>query len=356
MHQLPTLPPLDGTVNHAPHIVLIGAGASIAADLHWGKEGKELLSMQGLIDSLSLREPIEEAGYIVEDLNFEAFYDDLASNGNNSDLQTLIEEKVYEYFSSLKLPDKPTIYDYLILGLREKDIIATFNWDPFLLQAYIRHEVVTKDRRPRIAFLHGNVLVGVCETDNIAGINGRICSRCNTPLSPSKLLYPVKHKDYTNDKFIKSEWDTLRNYINRAYFLTVFGYSAPVTDVEARNLMLEVWKNNKTLEFAEVEIIDIQNRDVIESNWKDFFFSHHYMVTDSVFKSYLFTHPRRSCDAFSAATLMCAPWHDNPFPNFETLGELQRWVKPLIEEEIEYDKNKTKFTGNPLLPNEKIKL
>lgn len=26
-----TLPPMDGNVNHAPHVVLLGAGASIAA-------------------------------------------------------------------------------------------------------------------------------------------------------------------------------------------------------------------------------------------------------------------------------------------------------------------------------------
>jgi len=347
---------MDGTVNHAPHVVLLGAGASIAAYLHWGKEGKLLPSMQDLIEALSLIEPIEEAGYIVEGLNFEAFYDDLVSKGKNNDLRVLIEEKVYTYFSSLRLPDKPTIYDYLILSLREKDIIATFNWDPFLLQAYMRNEVVTKDRRPRISFLHGNVLVGVCESDGVAGVNGRVCSRCAKPLSPSKLLYPVKHKDYNKDKFIKSEWDVLRWHINHAYFLTVFGYSAPVTDVEARSLMLEVWKDNKTLELAEVEVIDTKDKKSVEENWKDFFFSHHYMVTDSIFKSYLFTHPRRSCDAFSSATLMCEPWHDNPFPHFKTLEELQEWVKPLIEEEIEYEESKTKFTGNPLLPNKKIKL
>lgn len=342
---------MDGTVNHAPHVVLLGAGASIAAHLHWGGEGNPPPSMQGLIDTLALREPIEAAGYSVEDLNFEAFYDDLASRDDNPDLRLLIEEKVYNYFSSLKLPDKPTIYDYLILSLREKDIIATFNWDPFLLQAYMRNEVVTRDRRPRITFLHGNVLVGICETDHVVGINGRACSKCQKPLIPSRLLYPVKHKDYNKSDFIKSEWEVLRGYINRAYFLTVFGYSAPVTDVEARGLMLEVWKDNKTLELAEVEIIDIQDRDIIEANWNDFFFSHHYMITDSIFNSYLFNHPRRSCDAFAAATLMCDPWPDNPFPDFNTLQELQSWVRPLIEEEVAYEENQTKFTANPLPPN-----
>ncbi|MHA1748548.1 MAG: hypothetical protein ACTSXN_02865 [Promethearchaeota archaeon] len=33
------------------------------------------------------------------------------------------------------MTESPTIYDYLILSLRKKDVIATFNWDPLLVQA-----------------------------------------------------------------------------------------------------------------------------------------------------------------------------------------------------------------------------
>lgn len=353
---MPSLPPLDKNVNLAPHVVLLGAGASIAAYLHWGRKGPRLPSMQDLIEVLSLRSIIEDAGYDTAGLNFEAFYDDLSSSGKNEDLRALIESRVYEFFSSLTLPDVPTIYDYLVLSLREKDIIATFNWDPFLLQAYMRNEVVTKDRRPRITFLHGNVKVAVCSNCEVAGVNGRICSRCGKSLEPSKLLYPVKHKNYNDDPFIKTEWDVLRQRLNRAYFLTIFGYSAPVTDVEARSLMLEVWKENKALEFAEVEVVDIRSRKELEGTWRDFFFSHHYMTAKDVFRSYLFTHPRRSCDAFASASLMCEPWHDNPFPRFKTLKELQEWVVPLIAEEERYDKERKAFTGDPLAPNEKAVL
>lgn len=312
--------------------------------------------MQDLIDVLSLRNDIISAGYEIENLNFEAFYDDLASSGKNPELKQLIKSKVYSYFASLSLPETPTIYDYLILSLREKDIIASFNWDPFLIQAYIRNEVVTRTRRPRIAFLHGNVKIGLCENDRVSGINGRRCSRCGEELRASSLLYPVKHKDYTNDKFIKGEWDTLRAHLSKTYYLTVYGYSAPVTDVEARKLMLEVWKDNKTLELAEVDIVDKKSHDELEKNWEEFFVSHHYMIADDIFRSYLFTHPRRSCDAFASATLMCDPWHDNPYPGFKTLEELQEWVRPLIEEEEQYDSDRKPFSGNPLLPNKKLEL
>lgn len=347
------LPPLDKNINHAPHVVLLGAGASIAAYLSWGKLGPCLPSMQDLIEVLSLRSEIKNAGYETDGLNFEAFYDDLSSSDKNQDLKDLIESRVYKFFNSLTLPNTPTIYDYLVLSLREKDVIATFNWDPFLLQAYMRNEVVTNTRRPRVAFLHGNVKVAVCGVCSVTGVNGRRCSRCGDLLEPSKLLYPVKHKNYNDNPFIKSEWDILRRRLGKAYYLTIFGYSAPTTDVEARSLMLEAWKDNATLEFAEVEIIDVRPRNEIEKTWDDFFFSHHYTIVNEVSNSYLFTHPRRSCDAYAAATLMCEPWHDNRFPCFKTLPELQQWVAPLIKEEELYELERKNFSGDPLPPNEK---
>jgi hypothetical protein len=347
------IPPMDGTVNHAPQVVLLGAGASIASYYHWGQTGKPLPSMQGLIETLGLKDDIENSGFKTVGLNFEAFYDDLSSAGTHEQLRQTIETKVYQYFRQLQLPDKPTIYDYLISSMREKDIIATFNWDPFLVQAYLRSEKVLGKRRPKIAFLHGNVSTAMCEQDRVVGLTGSKCSKCALPLKPSKLLYPVKHKDYVSDPLIKNEWDTLREYLKNGYFLTVFGYSAPKTDIEARNLILNDWKSNPTLELAEVEIVDIRPKKEILETWEEFFFNHHFVTTDNIFNSYLFTHPRRSCDAFSSATLMCKPWYENPFPQFDTLKELHDWIAPLIKEEEQYDMDRTKFSGDPLAPNEK---
>ena len=347
----PTLPPLDNNVNLAPHVVLLGAGASIAAYRAWGSTGPALPCMQDLIDVLDLRSEIRGHGYDVDDFNFEGFYDDLASTGRHEKLRALIEHRVFDYFSKLKLPKSPTIYDYLVLSLRKKDVIATFNWDPFLLQAFMRNEVATRVHRPQILFLHGNVLVGVCYKDETAGIAGRRCLKCGNSFEPARLLYPVKHKDYTSDPFIKSQWDSLRWYLERGYYLTVFGYSAPKTDVEARRLMLEVWKANSSQELCEVDIIDVKPRSEVEENWGEFFYSHHYMVTSDIWNSYLFKYPRRSCDAFSSATLMLDPWDDNPSPKFTSLEELQSWVHPLVEEEEAYETSRTPFSGRTLLPN-----
>jgi hypothetical protein len=309
--------------------------------------------MADLIDVLELRSEIEHAGYEGANLNFEAFYDDLVSGGEHSELSALIESRVYQYFSTLRLPEKPTIYDYLVLSLRKKDLIATFNWDPFLLQAYMRNETVSAAHRPRIAFLHGSVMIGVCSSCRVSGIHNRRCGRCGKILEASKLLYPVKHKDYDSDPFVKGEWDCLRYYLGTAYMLTVYGYSAPETDAAARSLMLGVWNRNDTLELAEVEVVDVKPRNEIEKIWSEFFYSHHYATTADIFQSYLFTHPRRSCDAFSAATLMCAPWYDNKYPRFSTLAELQRWVALLVAEEERNEQEHADFSGDPVFPNAK---
>jgi hypothetical protein len=342
---------MDRGVVAAPHILILGAGASIAACNNWGAIGGRPPSMQDIVDILELREAVSQAGYDPDKIGFEDLYDELASSGKHPALRGLIEDRVNSHFSSLSLPGSPTIYDYLILGLREKDIIATFNWDPFLMQAYMRNEVVTKTRRPRIAFLHGNVLVGLCEDDRMSGINGQSCPKCGKAFTPSKLLYPVREKDYSGDLFIKNEWDRLRDALSFGYYLTIFGYSAPKSDVEARKLMLDVWKKNSTLQFAEVDIIDIKPRQQLEQTWEEFFFERRqYGIQDDIRKIYLFQHPRRSCDALRAASLQQRPWHNNPFPRFDSLAKLQEWVRPLVEEEERHSRDGTAFSGDPLPP------
>lgn len=191
----------------------------------------------------------------------------------------------------------------------------------------------------------------MCEKDTVVGISGRNCSRCGQPFVPSKLLYPDKHKVYLLDRFIKSEWDILRRYLGKAYYLTVYGYSAPKTDVEARSLMLDVWRKNKYLELAEVDVVDTATREALEASWEEFFFSHHYTIFDNMADSYLFRHPRRSCDAFASETLKNKPWHNNTFPKFDRLEDLQSWVVPLIGEEVAYERERKPFSDLPLHPN-----
>lgn len=72
----------------------------------------------------------------------------------------------------MKLPSEPTTYDYLVLSLRSKDLLAKFNWDTFLYQAWVRNSKFTKDL-PYLSFLHRNVAIGNSKEDNRCGPIGK---------------------------------------------------------------------------------------------------------------------------------------------------------------------------------------
>lgn len=120
---------------HRPHVVILGAGASIASFLSGDKNGKKLPSMLNFVQVLGLSTMLDKASIEHEGRNFEDIYDQIHKDANLASLRLELEEAVYDYFNSLEIKDVPTIYDHLVLSLREKDVIATFNWDPFLVQA-----------------------------------------------------------------------------------------------------------------------------------------------------------------------------------------------------------------------------
>jgi hypothetical protein len=72
----------------------------------------------------------------------------------------------------MQLPDAPTIYDYMILALRSKDLIATFNWDPFYIKHILEVKNLQKTKRPNLSFLHGNVAIGYSSKIKMAGPAG----------------------------------------------------------------------------------------------------------------------------------------------------------------------------------------
>lgn len=340
-----TLPALDITnnINNSPHVLILGAGASLASFPHGDRTGIKLPLMNNLVEILGLEPIINKHGLEYDGENFETTYDALVYSGQYTGLVGEIDEAVEAYFSKMHLPEEATLYDYLVLSLRRKDIIATFNWDPFLAQAFQRNmEVIGYDQMPKMAFLHGNVAIGICTACKTKGWRYNVCDRCNKRFSPSKLLYPVSKKNYSADEFLSSEWESLQRHIQHAYFITVLGYNAPVTDSEAKKLMLDVWQQNTTKDFAQIDLIDIKPREEVKNNWRDFIVRDNYSIRGDFFDTYLGIHPRRSCDAFAMATLQQRPWRDNHFPKNLTLSELQNWVLPLVEEE-----KSGKLSGEP---------
>lgn len=337
-----SLPPLDlrTKTNHAPHVLILGAGASLAAFPNGDRAGRSLPLMNNLVEVTGLAPVLQSHGISLPVSDFEGFYDRLVAEGKRPELVEVVEQHIHRYFSSLILPDEATLYDHLLLSLREKDLIATFNWDPFLAYAYKRNVSIRK--LPQLAFLHGNVAIGVCYEHRTKGFIGDVCSECRKTLTASRRLYPVRQKNYNNDAFISNEWNILREFLQAAYLVTIFGYSAPKTDIEARSLMLDQWRANPTRELAQISIIDVDRRSKIEAAWQDFFVSHHYGIHASAFTTSQFRHPRRSCEAFAMASLQQQPWQENPMRRFNSLPELQQWIMPLLEEE-----ERGTLTGDP---------
>ncbi len=321
------------------HTVILGAGATMAAIPNGDRNGKKSSVMNGMIKKLGLSDLIENIKLNTKSDNLEDIYSELYLKPEYKQIIFEIETRLYRYFSSLELPDEPTIYDFLILSLTEKDAIATFNWDPLLIQAYIRCSEITENL-PHILCLHGNVAVGYCKEHKERGTKDAICPICKKQYPPTKLLYPIKNKDYKNDEYIKKNWEALDFMINNSYMLTIFGYSAPSSDKEAVSLLKNAWGNLQDRELEEVSIIDVIDEAEIVDKWKDFICSHHYRYSINFFDSYLAMFPRRSCETVFATYSFNMP-ADNSKGFYQGMdwNDLYEMIAPLKNDEMITPKN-----------------
>jgi hypothetical protein len=285
----------------------------------------DLAGVTGVGELLSAR------GIALPSDDFEAAYQRLVVDPRLAEVAAGVQEQLRSYFSQLVLPDHVTIYDELLLSLRPKDLVATFNWDPLLAQAFKRNRDLAQ--LPRILFLHGGVDVGACNEHKQKGFLEHSCTVCGERLSPQPLLYPIEDKNYELDPLIANEWQEFRNALEEAYLVTVFGYAAPTSDVAARKAMLDMWKKNPHRELGEIEIIDVKSRQEVEHNWRDFTVRSHFGVTASLRQSLVLLSPRRTCDHFAMATLQQRPCRRAPLPAFTALRDLQDFVRQLIREE-----------------------
>lgn len=324
------------------HVVILGAGASIASTRrNPERNGKVLPSMDNFIDVVGLTEIVKRLPPELQAKNFETLYSNLHEHDPNSEAIQEIEWIVQEYFRDMRLPDEPTIYDYLVMSLRSRDLIATFNWDPFLLQAYQRNSHIAD--MPYFAHLHGNVAIGFNTTIMKPGPAGYTHRPTGTPFTPTRLLYPVTKKNYNQDVFTQKEWETVKGWLesDTTKRITVFGYGAPASDVEAVKLLNDAWGTPDERNMEQVEIIDIRPQDELRNLWDNFIHSHHYDITDNFFGSVLAHYPRRTSESwfhhYLPATIEEAFMHDNPIPqDFKTLQEMWDWFKPLIDAENEW--------------------
>jgi hypothetical protein len=168
-------------------------------------------------------------------------------------------------------------------------VIFTFNWDPLIIESQIRLRRAGVELLPKVFALHGNVAIGYCETCEQSGLGmvGHPCGRCGRPYKATRLLFPVEHKDYTSDLFINREWQAMRNFLGVCFMFTIFGYRAPVTDVEAIALLKEAWGDVSDRAMEQTEIIGRPGSDFdqLREKWDPFIYTHHYDILDDFFNS-----------------------------------------------------------------------
>ena len=313
------------------HTFLLGAGASRAAFPNGDKNGRPLPLMKDLIDVVGHHDVLP--GITGE--NFESVFSELSQDPKQSPLCTLIEDRVSDYFGSLELPDEPTLYDHLVLSLRPKDTIATFNWDPFLPRAIQRCSSIA--RVSQGLYLHGCVSLGACTRHQRASVNflGAKCGQCSAELSPLRLLYPVTKKDYSSDPMISVFWKELKRRLTHSFMFTIFGYSAPQTDIEAIDLLKQGWGDPQSRQLEEIEIIDRPDADpeALAERWAPFIHTHHYQLASNFYSSYVSQFPRRSCDALFEALMQCNPQTERPLPCDANWKQLKEFLAPLIKSE-----------------------
>jgi hypothetical protein len=329
------------------HVVILGAGASIASTLrNQEPTGKKLPSMDNFVEIVGLQDIVNSIDPSLKANNFEIIYSNLYEKDPKSNEIIEINRRIKKYFSNMKLPDEPTIYDHLVLSLRPRDLIATFNWDPFLFQAYCRNRKFTKDL-PHMSFLHGSVALGYSAEDKRSGPAGMYARRDGGYFKPTKLLYPVKEKNYNDDEFISKEWGRLKYWLHddSTKLVTVFGYGAPDTDVEAVKLLDDAYGGYDARNMEQFEIIDIQDEETVTKRWDHFIHSHHYDYSTDYFSSSLALNPRRTSESYFQHYLPSSPAESfsesNPVPsNIKTMEELWEWHRPLIEAEDKLEKDK----------------
>lgn len=324
------------------HVVILGAGSSIASTFRNAElNGKRLPSMDNFIELVGLSDLIEQVPEHLRDNNFEKLYGNLHKENAQSEIIHEIEQRIQHYFGDMQLPDVPTIYDYLVLSLRKKDLIATFNWDPFLYQAWVRNGEFTNNL-PHLSFLHGNVAIGYSSEDKRSGPVGYQMREDGGVFEPTKLLYPVEQKNYTDDEFINTEWERVKFWMSKesgTVRATIFGYGAPVSDVEAVSLLNGAWGTPDDRAMEQFEVIDITPEDLLRERWNGFIHSHHYDITNNYFGSSLANNPRRTSESYFSHYQPMSPKEafrsSNPVPqDIKSLEELWEWHRPLVEAEV----------------------
>lgn len=283
-----------------PHLFILGAGATKATIPNGDKNGRKSPVMNNFLQEIGQEDLLKKVSLKTHSNNIESIYSELVENPEYSETMSKIETAIISHYQQMEIPIEPTLYDYLILSLRKKDCIATFNWDPLLIQAYNRVNKITSNL-PELLFLHGCVAVGLCESCKCFGpLVNKFCPKCGQEYIMPKLLFPVKNKNYNQNLFIQEQWQVFDYYLENAGIVTIWGYSAPNSDIEAKERMLKVFSNSFR-KLDQIEIIDIEEHELLTNKWKSFAkqTNFHLQIFSSLLDTLIAEFPRRSIDGYT---------------------------------------------------------
>ncbi len=328
-------------IRRRPHLFILGAGATKATIPNGDKYGRQSPVMENFLREIGIESLLNGVKLRTKSHNIEAIYSELVTKPEYTDIVTKIEEGIVTHYRQMQIPDAPTLYDYLILSLRKKDCIATFNWDPLLIQAYNRVNKITHDL-PEMLFLHSSVAVGICEDCRLyEPYRNRYCSLCGKPLISPRLLYPVENKDYSQNIYIQDAWNTLQNYLETACIVTIWGYSAPKSDKEAKKIMLKAFSSDYR-PLDQIEVIDIADEDKLYETWQPFAkdTNYHLNIHKSLMDTYIGEFPRRSVEGYVKRNIE-GWWGGSTLvmKGCNTFEELAKLVEPLLVNEARKDFN-----------------
>jgi hypothetical protein len=80
-----------------PHVVILGAGASLQAFPEGDRNGSRLPLMCDLVETLELKSLLEQKGIEHEGKNFEIHYSQIAVEPSLSEVRKIIEDSIIQY-------------------------------------------------------------------------------------------------------------------------------------------------------------------------------------------------------------------------------------------------------------------
>ena len=120
-----------------------------------------------------------------------------------------------------------------------------------------------------------------------------------------------------------------------ACIITIWGYSAPKSDVEAKRIMLNAF-SSVYRPLDQIEVIDIADSTTIYDTWRPFAENNNYhlKIYKSLLDSLISEFPRRSVEGYVKRNI--EGWWNNPLVQLKTcvsFDELSQLFEPLLANE-----------------------